>query len=150
MITCGAYPPAIMVCGALVNTVGAGTVVRACIPQPQSKGEIRRWTWFSVRTRLAKPIFRRISHFRYRQKWSVAFRGGKTRLSALSPKKVEEMSTSEPSKVIHMRNLPEECNEMDIRSLCSQYGNVDRLNSPSPLEPQSREAHQKTKRIHRS
>ena len=82
MITCGAYPPAIMVCGALVNTVGAGTVVTACIPQPQSKGEIRRLTWFSVRTRLAKPIFRRISHFRYRQKWSVAFRGGKTRLSA--------------------------------------------------------------------
>ena len=112
---------------------------------------IRQIDVVSVRTRLANPIFRRISHFRYSQKWSVAFLLGKTRLSVpLSPSRVEEMSTSEPSKVIHMRNLPEECNEMDIRSLCSQYGNVDRLNSPSPLEPQCREAHQQTKRIHRS
>lgn len=42
------------------------------------------------------------------------------------------MKISEPgdgvstSRVMHVRNLPEECNEMDIRSLCSQFGSVDR------------------------
>lgn len=39
---------------------------------------------------------------------------------------------STPSKVLHVRNLPEECNEMDIRSLCRQFGNINKW-FPPPL-----------------
>ena len=32
-----------------------------------------------------------------------------------------------PSKVLHIRNLPEECTEMDLRSLSAQFGIVVRV-----------------------
>eukprot|EP00288_Rhodomonas_lens_P015468 CAMPEP_0177705912 /NCGR_PEP_ID=MMETSP0484_2-20121128/8951_1 /TAXON_ID=354590 /ORGANISM="Rhodomonas lens, Strain RHODO" /LENGTH=95 /DNA_ID=CAMNT_0019217351 /DNA_START=377 /DNA_END=661 /DNA_ORIENTATION=+ len=40
---------------------------------------------------------------------------------------MSEFQSLPPSKVLHIRNLPEECNEMDIRTLASQYGEVHRV-----------------------
>jgi hypothetical protein len=40
---------------------------------------------------------------------------------------VVEMVDSMPSKVLHIRNLPEECTEMDLRSLSCQFGLVNRV-----------------------
>eukprot|EP00286_Rhodomonas_abbreviata_P023653 CAMPEP_0181314790 /NCGR_PEP_ID=MMETSP1101-20121128/15010_1 /TAXON_ID=46948 /ORGANISM="Rhodomonas abbreviata, Strain Caron Lab Isolate" /LENGTH=236 /DNA_ID=CAMNT_0023421915 /DNA_START=483 /DNA_END=1190 /DNA_ORIENTATION=- len=38
-----------------------------------------------------------------------------------------EFSVLAPSKVLHIRNLPEECNEMDLRTMSSQFGEVHRV-----------------------
>ncbi len=38
-----------------------------------------------------------------------------------------KMTDSMPSKVLHIRNLPEECTEMDLRSLSCQFGLVNRV-----------------------
>eukprot|EP00961_Rhodomonas_salina_P148271 1996026-Rhodomonas_salina.2 len=46
---------------------------------------------------------------------------------------MSEFQSLPPSKVLHIRNLPEECNEMDIRTLASQYGEVHRSACPCAL-----------------
>jgi len=38
----------------------------------------------------------------------------------------------EPSKVLHLRNLPEEITEHDIRRIASDYGTVSAWPRPSP------------------
>jgi RNA recognition motif-containing protein len=37
------------------------------------------------------------------------------------------MTTCLPSKVLHIRNLPEECTEMDIRAVSAPFGNIRQI-----------------------
>ena len=37
------------------------------------------------------------------------------------------MAECVPSKVIHLRNLPEDCSEADLRALCEVFGCINRF-----------------------
>ncbi len=39
----------------------------------------------------------------------------------------KEMTTCLPSKVLHIRNLPEECTELDIRAVSAPFGNIRQI-----------------------